>query len=63
MDGRRFAMKQIVAAINAFAPVLKDELDTFRQLLLTCEANDDDDETSFLMLLTICVLQGWTLLL
>ena len=44
MDGRRFAMKQIVAAINTFAPVLKDELDTFRQLLLTYEANDDDDD-------------------
>ena len=44
MDGRQFAMKQIVAAINAFASLLTEELDSFRSVLLTYDANDDDDE-------------------
>ena len=44
MDGRQFALKQIVAAIKAFAAMLTDELDAFRSVLLTYEANDDDDD-------------------
>lgn len=34
-DGIDFAMKQIAAGIVSFAPVLTDELDEFRQVILT----------------------------
>lgn len=44
MDGRQFALKQIVAAFNTFAPMLTDELDACRSVLLTYEENDDDDD-------------------
>ena len=46
-DGTDFAMKQMAAGISAFAPVLTDELDAFRQVLLTHEIDyqgDDDDD-------------------
>ncbi len=41
-------MKQITAGISAFAPVLTDELDEFRQFLLThdLEEEEDGDEES-----------------
>lgn len=44
MDGRQFALKQIVAAVNAFAPMLTDELNACRSVLLTYEGNDDSDD-------------------
>lgn len=47
-DGIDFAMKQITAGIVSFAPVLTDELDEFRQVLLThqMEYQESYDEKS-----------------
>lgn len=50
MDGMEFAVKQMAAGINAFAPVVTLDLDLFRQVLLTQQLddadNDDEDEPS-----------------
>lgn len=48
-DGIDFAKKQIAAGIVSFTPVLTEELDEFRQVLLThqIEYQESDDEESF----------------
>jgi len=43
-DGIDFAFKQMAAGISAFAPVLTDELDAFRQVLLTHQIEEEDDD-------------------
>ena len=42
-DGKDFAMKQIAAGISAFAPVLTEELDAFRQFLLAHDLEEEED--------------------
>lgn len=42
-DGKNFAMKQIAAGISAFAPVLTEDLDAFRQFLLTHDVEVEED--------------------
>ena len=47
-DGKNFAIKQIAAGISAFAPVLTEDLDAFREFLLThdIEVEEDGDAES-----------------
>lgn len=47
MDGIVFAMKQITSGINAFAPVLTDELTPFRQILLTHDVDEDENDDDY----------------
>jgi len=42
-DGKNFAIKQIAAGISAFAPVLTEDLDAFRQFLLTHDVEVEED--------------------
>ena len=43
-DGIDFAIKQIAIGVTAFAPVITDDLDIFRQVLLTHHFEDSSDE-------------------
>jgi len=47
-DGKNFAIKQIAAGISAFAPVLTEDLDAFRQFLLMHDVEVEDGDVESL---------------